>query len=175
MLSSCKNFIGARVQYEGKFFYATFVYADTDNVKRRSMWKDLLDINAARGGAWFLSGDFNDIICDQEKAGGVERTEGFFVDLRSFMSKGDLYDLKYSGDFLSWRGVRYDHVVRCRLDRAVANSSWFEEFYLGHSEYLEFLGSDHKPVISCFDTKRKKGKGLFRFDRRLKIIKRSKR
>lgn len=132
------------------------------------MWKELLDINAARGGVWFISGDFNDIFCDQEKSGGVERTEGSFVDLRSFMSKGDLYDLKHSDDFLSWRRVWYEHVVRCRLDRAVANSSWFEEFYSSHSEYLKFQGSDHKPIISCFDTKRKMGKGLFRFDRILK-------
>lgn len=84
------------------------------------------------------------------------------------MSQGDLYDLKHSGDFLSWQRVMYEHVVRCRLDKAVANSSWFEEFYSGHSEYLKFQGSDHKPIISCFDTKRKKGKGFFRFVRRLK-------
>lgn len=94
VLSSCKNFIDTKVVYEGKSFYSTFVYGDNDNVKRRSMWKELLNLNAARGGAWFLSGDFNDIIFDQEKSGGIERTEGSFVDLRSFMSEGDLYDLK---------------------------------------------------------------------------------
>ena len=154
--------------YEGKSFYSTFVYGDNDNVKRRSMWKELLNLNVARGGAWFLSGDYNDIICDQEKSGGIERTEGSFMDLGSFMSEGDLYDLKHSGDFLSWRGVRYEHVVHCRLNRAAANSEWFEEFYSGHCEYLKYGGSDHKPIISCFDTTRKKRKGLFRFDRRLK-------
>ena len=50
----------------------------------------------------------------------------------------------------------------------MANSEWFESFGSGHSEYLNYEGSDHKPIITCFDVTRKKGKGLFRFDRRLK-------
>ena len=67
VLTSCKNYVDSRVQYEGKSFYATFVYGDTDNIKRRNMWKELVQINALRGGAWFLSGDFNDILNNQEK------------------------------------------------------------------------------------------------------------
>lgn len=110
--------------------------------------------------------DFNDMLNNQEKTGGVERSEGSFVELCSFMSHNDLYDLKHAWDFLSWRGVRNEQVVRCRLDRAVLNSEWFEDFHAG--EYLKFEGSDHKPIVTCFDTERRKGKGLFRFDRRLK-------
>lgn len=93
VLTSCKNYVDSRVQYEGKSFCATFVYGDTDNVKRRNMWKELVHINELRGGSWFLSEDFNDILRGKEKSGGAERPESSFVDLRSFMSKGDLYDI----------------------------------------------------------------------------------
>lgn len=61
-----------------------------------------------------------------------------------------------------------DDVVRCRLDRSIANSHWFELFHSGSCEYLKYEGSDHKPILTCFDLTRKKRKGLFRFDRRLK-------
>lgn len=90
------------------------------------------------------------------------------MDFRSFISENDLFDLPHTGDFLSWRGVRANDVVRCRLDRSVANSQWFDVFYSGCVEYLNYEGSDHKPILTCFDLTKKKGKGLFRFDRRLR-------
>lgn len=58
--------------------------------------------------------------------------------------------------------------MRCWLDRAVSNSHWFEIFHLGSMEYLKYEGSDHKPILTCFDLNKEKGKGLFRFDRRLR-------
>lgn len=50
----------------------------------------------------------------------------------------------------------------------MANSHWFELFRSGSVEYLKYEGSDHRPIIACFDPTKKKGKGLFRFDRRLR-------
>lgn len=168
VLNSCKNYVDTEIWYEGKVLNATFVYADTDITKRREIWRELTDLSIARKGPWFLTGDFNDLLNNQEKDGGPVRPEGSFVDFWSFVSECDLYDLKHSGDFLSWRGVRSDYVIRCRLDRSIANSDWFESFASSHSEYLDLEGSDHRPIITCFDATRKKGKGLFRFDRRLK-------
>lgn len=71
---------------------------------------------------WFLSGDYNDILSNEEKEGGPARSEGSFGDFRSFVSEGDLYDLRHSGCSLSWRGSRGDYTVHFRLDRAVSNS-----------------------------------------------------
>lgn len=103
-----------------------------------------------------------------EKQGGPNRAEGTFIDFRSFLSECDLFDLRHSGDPLSWRGVRYVHLVRCRLDRAISNSMWAELYPSARCEYLSYEGSDHKPIISYWDPTRKKGKGLFRYDRRLR-------
>lgn len=50
----------------------------------------------------------------------------------------------------------------------MANSAWAEEYPSGRSEYLSFEGSDHRPIITSFDPIKKKRKGLFRYDRRLK-------
>ena len=165
---SCKNFINVEICYENKRCRASFVYGDLEPIQRRTVWQKLTEAALVRDEAWFLIGDFNDIANSQEKTGGRDRSEGSFGDFRAFLSECDLYDLPHTGDFLSWRGVRGDDVVRCRLDRAIANSQWFDLFHSGSVEYLKYEGSDHRPILACFDVTKKKGKGLFRFDRRLK-------
>lgn len=168
VISACKNFFDTCINYEGKVFYSTFVYGDPIRAERRQVWENITSLNCNRNAPWFLTGDFNDIINNSEKEGGAIRAEGTFGDFRTFLSEGDLYDLRHSGNPLSWRGKRNDHLVRCRLDRALSNSEWAELFPSGRCEYLRFEGSDHRPVVTFFDPKKKKRKGIFRYDRRLK-------
>ncbi|VVA94246.1 unnamed protein product [Arabis nemorensis] len=78
-----------------------------------------------------------------------------------------LLNVKHSGNLLSWRGSRYSHHVKARLDRSLANVSWFEKFSHGRCQYLRFEGSDHRPLITFFGKKKTKKKGVFRFDRTL--------
>lgn len=103
-----------------------------------------------------------------KKSGGPERSEGSFCAFRSFLSQLDLFDIKHSGNYLSWRGKRGTHVVQCRLDRSMCNSDWAELFPFCRSQYLNFEGSDHHPLLSFLDTKKKTGKRIFRYDRRLR-------
>ena len=168
ILTANANFIDTCIEYEGKSFFAAFIYADTDAVTRRLFWKQLVSLMNNREDSYFITGDFNDIVNNAEKEGSPARAEGSFVDLRSFYSEGDLYDLPHSGDFLSWRGKRGDYLVRCRLDRAAANSAWAEMFPTARSQYLDYEGSDHRPIVTIVEPERKKRKGMFRYDRRLK-------
>ena len=78
-----------------------------------------------------------------------------------------MFELRHSGDPLSWQGQLGDHLVRCRLDRAVANSLWAENYPTARCQYLDYEGSDHKPLLSFFEPAAKRRKGLFRYDRRL--------
>lgn len=168
VLNSNANCIDTRIVFEGKVFYSSFVYGDTDRPKCRQLWEHLLSLNAIREAPWFLTGDFNDLLNNEEKDGGPTRAEGSFSELRTFFSEGDLYDLQHTGDYLSWRGQRGDHFVRCRLDRAVANSDWAELFPKAHSQYMAYEGSDHRPIISYFEPDKKKRRPMFCYDRRLK-------
>lgn len=72
---------------------------------------------------WFFIGYFNEIIDNSEKSGVIVRAEGTFCSFRSFLSENDLFDIKHSGNFLSWRGKRGNHLVHCRLDRAIETTS----------------------------------------------------
>lgn len=101
VLSSCHNFIDTIIKAEGKTFHTTFLYGEPDRTKRKLIWSSLTDIGVSRESAWLLTGDFNDILDATEKTGGLARPEGSFVDLRSFFSECDLYDLRHSGNPLS--------------------------------------------------------------------------
>lgn len=143
------------------------MYGDPEQSKRKLVWEVFKELAVSREGPWFLSGDFNAMVDNSEKKGGPLRSEWSFVYFRSFLSECDLYDVRHSGNPLSWRGVRHTHVVTCRLDRAVGNSEWAELFPNGRCKYLRFEGSDHRPIITYFALEKKKP-GWFRYDRRLK-------
>lgn len=149
ILDSSAHVIDTLIEFEGKKFYSSFVHASTDRNLRNSLWDQLVSKYLMREDAWFITGDFNDLLCNVEKEGGPDRMEGSFTDLRTFFSEGDLFDLQHSGDPLSWRGKRGDHLVRCRLDRAASNTLWAERFPSARCQYLEVdLTSDHKPLLS---------------------------
>ncbi|CAA7045733.1 unnamed protein product [Microthlaspi erraticum] len=113
VLSQCDNFIDTEVHFQGKLFMATFVYGEPEKANRKEMWNTLMAKTEGRELPWFLTRDFNEILDNSEKVGGPARAESSFVDFRSFMSACDLYDLKHTGNFLSWRGIRYKHNVKC--------------------------------------------------------------
>ena len=57
-------------------------------------------------------------------------------------------------------------MVRCRLDRALANEEWHTLFPCSFTEYLGMVASDHRPVVAYLDDKVPRRKGQFRFDKR---------
>lgn len=63
------------------------------------------------GELWFLIGDFNEIIDNSEKKGGLERVEGIFCVFRIFLLENDFFDIKYYGNFFLWRGNRSLYLV----------------------------------------------------------------
>lgn len=132
------------------------------------MCNQLTALGLARDIPWFLTGDFNDFVDNSEKSGGRERLESSFGPFRSFLSSCDLFDIKHTGNFLSWRGQQHTHLVHCRIDRAIANSKWSDFFPSARSHYLKLEASDHRPLISTFNAKKKKPSRLFRYDRRLR-------
>lgn len=165
--SSTHNFIDTTIEHKGISFQATFVYGEPDHTKRLQVWDALSSLHPDTDKPWFLTGDFNEIIDNSEKSDGPDRAEGTFCAFRSFLSQNDLFDLKHSGSYLSWRGKRHTHLVPCRLDRSMSNSSWADLFPACRSQYLKYEGSDHRPLLSFLDTSKRKGAKIFRFDRRL--------
>ena len=166
--SATKNYIDTNISFKGVSFHSTFVYGEPNQSRRQIVWDSLSNLQGDNSSPWFLSGDFNELIDNSEKCGGPDRAEGTFSAFRTFLSTHDLFDLRHSGSFLSWRGQRHSHLVQCRLDRAICNTEWSDLFPSCRSQYMRYEGSDHRPLISFLDTRQKRGNEIFRFDRRLK-------
>lgn len=167
VLFSSPNVIDTRISYNNKTFFVSYIYGAPQREHRAKFWELLSDIGAQRDSAWLLTGDFNDLLDNTEKVGVPLRWEGSFLSFRNFVSQHGIWDLQFSGNLLSWWGTRYTHFIQSRLDRAMANVDWLEMFPAGRSEYLDFEGSDHHPILTHFDLNLKKKKGLFRYDRTL--------
>lgn len=71
-----------------------------------------------------------------------------------------------SMDFrFSWAGERNKECVKCYLDRALGNVEWFQLFPRVSVEFLERIGSDHRPLFVRFTNEMLSRKGRFMFDK----------
>lgn len=147
ILFSSANIIDTRIEALGYSCFVSLIYGAPQAANIPAFWRQLMELGEGRDDSWFIAGDFNDLLDNSEKVGGPARWEGSFLSFRSFVAQMGLWDLKHSGNHLSWRGTRYSHFIQSRLDRAMA---------------------DHRPIVVHFDVTRRRNKGLFRFDRRLK-------
>ena len=168
ILESAANFIDTQIKYKNSQAHITFIYGAPQVENRSVFWDRITLLGVGRSSAWLLTGDFNDILDNSEKKGGPLRWEGSFLAFRSFVSQNGLWDLNHSGNSLSWRGTRYSHHIKSRLDRALANCAWSEKYPTSRCEYLRFEGSDHRPLMTFLGSKQKRKNKLFRFDRNLK-------
>lgn len=144
IIASSSNFIDTKLTSARASFHFTFIYGEPALENRLELWNEISSLGISRDSAWILSGDFNEIVDNSEKRGGVTRAEKSFINFRSFITQNGLLDLKHSGNSLSWRGMRHIHFVQARLDRSMSNKAWFELFPSGRTQYLRFEGSDHR-------------------------------
>ena len=67
VLSSNANFIDTCIEFEGKTFFAAFVHGDTDFIKRRLFWNQMVSLMNGRDAPWFITGDFNTFLAMMKK------------------------------------------------------------------------------------------------------------
>ena len=79
----------------------------------------------------------------------------------------DMAEIIGVGDAFTWAGKRYQKYIQCKLDRCFANKEWRRVFYQASREFMEKLGSDHRPVMVNLVSQYEKRRGAFRFDKRM--------
>jgi len=130
--------------------YASFVYGDGAWNLRQEVWDNLTNIGLTRNEPWFVMGDLNEIWENSEKLGGPAQEESSFLPFRTMVHDCRLQEIPFSGNKFSWAGKRNGMWIQIRLDRALGNADWFRLFPRVSSEYLERVGSDHRPVLTRF-------------------------
>ncbi|XP_056850846.1 uncharacterized protein LOC130500139 [Raphanus sativus] len=137
---------------------------------REQVWERLTRCGLSRSDPWFMIGDLNEITGNHEKEGGALRHPDSFVPFNNMIRNSGLLEFPAKGNKMSWQGRRGKgkgaFMVRCRLDRALANEEWHTLLPCSYTEYLGMVGSDHRPVVAYLEDKVIRKRGQFRFDKR---------
>ncbi|KAI5008136.1 hypothetical protein ZWY2020_009184 [Hordeum vulgare] len=127
----------------------TGIYGEPRSEHRENTWKLLRTLHLQEQLPWLCVGDFNEILYNHEKQGGVPRPQRCLDAFRDALNFCNLNDLGFEGDVFTWRNnnFRVDGYIREHLDRVVANPSWRSRFP-GYKIVNGDPGhSDHRPVV----------------------------
>lgn len=94
---------------------------------------------------WLVGGDFDEILFDSEKKGGLMRAES---QMMFFADECGLHNIPARGDPFTWCNMRQTaDLILVRLDRFVCSFGWQEKFQNVVAENLGYFWSDHRPVL----------------------------
>ncbi|XP_071926682.1 uncharacterized protein [Coffea arabica] len=125
----------------------SFVHAKCNKQDRRSLWSMLLLDNPIDA-PWFLVGDFNVIVSEEEKRGGLPFRLGEGLDFICFMASARVRDAGFSGLKFTWCNNRGGsaHIWK-RLDRLLYNQHASSLDYNFTVQHLGRDPSDHAPLL----------------------------
>ncbi|XP_059284804.1 uncharacterized protein LOC132038098 [Lycium ferocissimum] len=136
-----------------KNMVVTMVYAKCDEVERVNLWDCLCNLSATMSMPWLIGGDFNVILNEEEKIGGLPVFPQEYEDFACCVNSCELSEVNFKGSpFTWWNGRTNGECIFKRLDRMLVNDlfqSWFGQIEVDH---LSRTGSDHAPLLlSCTD------------------------
>ncbi|KAG7572529.1 hypothetical protein ISN44_As09g008890 [Arabidopsis suecica] len=166
IISSDHRIIDVRVKLGSQQFFISCVYGDPASHLRQEVWNSLIDIGVSRDDPWLVLGDLNEILNNTEKLGGPARAESSFFPFRNMINDCRLREVPSIGNKFSWAGDRNNQWIQCCLDRALGNEAWFHLFPRVQAEFLERIGSDHRPLFLRFVSENISRTGRFMFDKR---------
>ncbi|KAL6134326.1 hypothetical protein ACLB2K_066558 [Fragaria x ananassa] len=110
---------------------------------RHLSWDLLQALSGDSSLPWIVVGDFNEILHEDEKEGGLARNPNQILLFQGALDDAELFDLGFRGAPFTWKGGD----VRCRLDRAVATPSWLDVFPASRVLHLPPIHGDHVPLL----------------------------
>ncbi|XP_060182106.1 uncharacterized protein LOC132611743 [Lycium barbarum] len=148
----------------GQEVVITMVYANTDRTTRVALWNDLFHISCTIDSPWLVGGDFNVIVDEIEKYGGLEVPFVEVEDFNQCINLCQLMDLGFKGSMYTWWNGRSDeHCIFKRLDRCLANQKLQDLYPNIEVEHLIKQGSDHSPMLLTYKVDSRVIKKSFRF------------
>ncbi|GER55597.1 non-ltr retroelement reverse transcriptase [Striga asiatica] len=123
----------------------------TDRREREQQWAFLEDSKEQWGPCWLIAGDWNDIVDNEEKRGGVRRRNSSFVGFQEFIINMQMQEVAQLGSFFTWGNNREgDGYVEERLDKIFVSFEWGVKFPNMVASNFYRSTSDHNVLL--FDT-----------------------
>ena len=147
-------------------FLLTAVYASSNFNKRKIFWDYLQNLVAIVSLPWVLLGDFNDMLSDDEKMGGLPVNRHRITTFRNCMDKYGLMDLGFQGPRFTWttKSPIWQNIIKEQLDRRLGNVEWKLLFPTAEIHDLPRVKSDHCPILLITNPLEPKSPKPFRFE-----------
>jgi hypothetical protein len=129
----------------------TGFYGMPEGGRRKESWNLLRKLSNLSQLPWCIIEDFNDILSAEEKKGRSDRQPWLIQGFRKAVLDAGLTDIYMDGYGFTWfKSLGTDRAVEEKLDRAMANDSWFDKFQNAKLECLTTTSSDHYPLwLDC--------------------------
>ncbi|XP_052485155.1 uncharacterized protein LOC128040446 [Gossypium raimondii] len=139
---------------EGVIWRFTGFYGSPYSYDREESWNLLRQLKNQGDDPWLVCGDFNEILYNFEKKGGLLREERRMETFRKALEDCRLVDLGFSGRRFTWeRGNLPETNIQERLDRGVATEWWSDLFPNFLIQHLPHSFSDHCLLLIDTDHK----------------------
>jgi exonuclease III len=126
----------------------TGYYGYPNGGRRRASWDLLRQLSNQTSLPWCIYGDFNDIMDASEKRGRTTRSNWLINGFRQAVIDSGLTDVPMEGYPFTWfKSLGTPRAVEERLDRALANTAWFNFFPSASLDNLVAPTSDHCPIM----------------------------
>ena len=116
-------------------FLITFIYGRNHEEQRGPLWEDIQNLSNSLEDPWVILGDFNAVLHQGDRIGGVEVTDGETKDFTECTQQCNLHEFQYEGAFFSWT----NKTVWSKIDRAFHNDLWYEAFSFTHVQLLSLI------------------------------------
>ena len=112
------------------------------------MWANLSQVALLHNLPWLLLGDFNEILCRNDKLGGRRINLNRALEFKSYLDDCNFLDLGFSGPKFTWsnRWQIFDLILEC-IDRSLANPAWRTPYLEASVTHLPKVFSNHCPVL----------------------------
>ncbi|XP_059284731.1 uncharacterized protein LOC132038025 [Lycium ferocissimum] len=127
------------------------VYAKSDAMERLALWNSLYVLADGMVASWLIGGDFNVILNEEEKIGGLPVLLNEYEDFAFCLNSCELIEAGFKGSPFTWWNGRSDgQCIFKRLDRMLYNNLMQQWFGFIEVDHLSGTGSDHALLLlSC--------------------------
>ncbi|XP_059285583.1 uncharacterized protein LOC132039048 [Lycium ferocissimum] len=135
-------------QEDNKILMTTMVYAKCEALERICLWDNLYNLSDQIEVPWLVGGDFNVIMNEDEKIGGLLVYPDEYEDFAFCVNSCELFEAPFKGSLFTWWNGRAsrDCIIK-KLDRMLTNSKLQDWFGHMEVEHLSRIVSDHAPLL----------------------------
>ena len=150
MLSTTEQEIHATVKvcHSNLTWLITPIYASSRINERKILWSNLMQVAKMHKLPWLLLGDFNEVLCGEDKLGGRQINLSQALDFKECLDNCNLLDLGFSRPKFIWTNSRQvSDLILEHIDRCFANPDWRLLFPEASVTHLPRIFSDHCLVL----------------------------